>query len=190
MPMHWNLVSDDQVTALQSSEQYLAFSDAYLEAAIGLCSELVRDNAKTTYTRGAVPMFLAFQATELFLKGAILRRDSGSSLASSHKIEPLLNRYRKLYPSKKFAFSNLFSVVEPDLSGLAVEVVNKYRKEKLEHEKKNPNDQRYRYPQNKSGQPWAGTAGFEANLFLKDLQQLRREIDAIVSALGEEEQPT
>ena len=183
--MHWHLVSDDEVTSLQIPEQFLAFADAYLEAAIRLCHTLAEENSETTYTQGAVVLFLALQATELFLKGAILRKDPGSSLASSHKIVPLINRYRKLYPAKKFAFSSLFIADEPDLSGVDAEIVRQYQEEKREHDKRNPEDQRYRYPRNRWNEPWAGSSGFEANLFLRDLQQFKGEFDAIVTAIDE-----
>lgn len=51
--MIWNLLSDDEVRLLDLSDQFLAFSQAYLDSAIHLCSMLVNDNSKTTYERSA-----------------------------------------------------------------------------------------------------------------------------------------
>ncbi len=179
--MIWNLVSVDEVRLLDLSDQFLAFSQAYLDSAIHLCSMLVKDNSKTTYERGAVVMFLALQATELFLKGAILKKDRTSSLSSRHEIEPLFNRYKKLYPAMKYSINVLFHTEEPDLTGVDPEIIKQYKAEKDKYEKKYPEHQRYRYPVNNELEPFGGSAGFEANLFLIDLKKFKEEVIAITA---------
>ncbi len=181
--MFWKLVSDDEVRSLELSDQFFSFSKAYLESAIHLCSMLVNDNSKTTYERGAVVLFLALQATELFLKGAILKKDPKSSLSSRHEIEPLINRYKKLYPAMKYSINVLFKIYDPDLTGVDPDVKNQYKKERDIFEKRHPVHQRYRYPVNSALEPFGGSVGFEANLFLIDLIKFKEEIEAITAEL-------
>lgn len=177
--MHWNLVTNDELRGLNIPEQFLAFSEAYVEAAILLCEELVRNNAETTYVRGPVPLFLTHHATEPFLNAAILATDPESSLRNNHDIKKLLQRYKNLYPGSIFAFEAPFIADDPDLKDMEPELVREYFKWKEGFEKQYPENQRYRYPLNRQRQPFVGAYGFEANLFLARLHVLKEKMEAI-----------
>lgn len=173
--MKWNMLVDSEVLALSVPEQFMEFSDAYMDSACRLCTVLALSTRKATYSRGSVVLYLAFHATELFLKGAILHKSPNENISSSHDVGTLYNRYRKLYPKKKYEIGLLFRSEEPDYSGLEPDIVKTLKIEIQQLEKSNPNDQRYRYPQNKKGIPWDGVHGFEAFSFLNELKRVRSE---------------
>jgi len=177
--MVWNMLSDSEIVNFFVPEQFSAFSKAYLDSAIRLCTVLARSTKKATYVRGSVVLYLAFHATELFLKGAILKSVPEENVGTTHNIRNLNNRYKNLYPGKKYRFHLLFTSEEPDFSNVEPDLVKKYKImiEKIEED--NPHDQKYRYPQNKKGQPWSGPNGFEPSSFLRELRQLREQLDDI-----------
>ena len=173
--MKWNMLVDSEVLSMSTPEQFMVFSDAYMDSACRLCAILSRSTKKATYARGTVVLYLAFHATELFLKGAILHKSPNENIGSTHNIEELFNRYTRLYPKKEFSFELLFKSNEPDYSELEPDLVKALKLEINELRKKNPDDQRYRYPKNKKGESWNGVHGFEASSFLVEIKQLREE---------------
>lgn len=177
--MKRNMLVDSEVLSLTVPEQFLAFSDAYLDSAIRLCTLLARSTKKATYVRGSVVLYLAFHATELFLKSAILKKAPKENIGATHKIEILNNRYKKLYPGKRYQFNLLFISEESDLSDIEPDKVKEFKIIIKEIEKGNPPDQQYRYPQNKKGMPWHGVHGFEPSSFLHELKQLREQFNSI-----------
>ena len=116
-------------------------------------------------------------AIELFLKGAILERSQNEQLGS-HDIQALSKRYNNLYQGKKYELQAPFiSRNEADLSDIFdpkyLEEVKSYIKES---KRKNPLDQRHRYPGNKEGQPWDGAVGFEPGSCLVAIKELKVDI--------------
>ena len=174
--MKWSMLSDSEVAHLCVPMQFSAFSDAYLDSAIRLCTVLSRSTRKATYVRGSVVLYLAFHATELFLKGAILKKAPKENVGATHNIGTLNNRYKNLYPGKKYRFNLLFSSEEPDFSNIEPDIVKELKIIIDEIEKANPPDQQYRYPQNKKGVPWHGPHGFEASSFLRVIKHLREQL--------------
>ena len=123
-----------------------------------------------------------FHAIELFLKGAILARNPKEKLIS-HDIQVLSTRYKNLYQGKKYEFHAPFiSRDKVDLSDLYspedIEEVNSFIKKS---ERKNPSDQRYRYPENLDGQPWDGLVGFEPESCLVVIKNLKADIARLTS---------
>jgi len=177
--MKWNMLVDSEVVSLNVSEQFSAFSNAYLDSAIRLCTVLSRSTKKATYARGSVVLYLAFHATELFLKGAILKKAPKDNILTTHNIGNLNNRYKKLYPGKRYQFHLLFTSEEPDFSNTEPDKVKELKITIAEIEKVNPPDQKYRYPQNRKGMPWCGVHGFEPSSFLRELKQLKEQLNDI-----------
>jgi hypothetical protein len=177
--MEWNMLVDSEVVNLAVPEQFSTFSNAYLDSAIRLCTVLARSTKKATYVRGSVVLYLAFHATELFLKGAILKSVPEENVGTTHNIGTLNNRYKNLYPGKKYMFHLLFTSEEPDFSNIEPDKVKEYKIIIEKIEKDYPHDQKYRYPQNKEGQPWSGPNGFEPSSFLRELKQLREQLNDI-----------
>ena len=177
--MKWNMLVDSDVLSLSIPEQYMEFSNAYMDSACRLCTVLARSTRKATYVRGSVVMYLAFHATELFLKGAILHKKPNENIGSCHNIETLFNRYKKLYPKKKYIFDPLFKSEDPDFSGIEPDQVKKLKLKIQKLKKDNPNDQRYRYPEKKDKQPWDDLQGFEASSSLVELKKNRSGLSSI-----------
>lgn len=171
------MVVESDLTPLSTPLQFLSFSDAFLDSASRLCTVLKRSPRKSNYARGSVVLYLMFHAIELFLKGAILERKPNENL-KHHDIQGLSNRYKKLYPGKKYELHGPFiSRDEANLRDLFspkdLEEVKIYIKKR---ERKNPSDQRYRYPKNPEGQRWDGLVGFEPESCLVEIKKLKANI--------------
>ena len=147
---HWNMLVPAPAA---SSEQFAAYALAYLDSAQRLCDLLARSHLKATYERGAVVLFLAAHAVELFLKGAIVRKSPNERF--SHDLEHLARRYRALYPAKKFRLEIPFSTELPP--GMTAE---EKRQIMATH---TPPGELYRYPIDKKYKPWLGAYGIEPN---------------------------
>ncbi len=174
------LVCESDLASLSIPMQFLSFSNAYLDSALRLCAVLKRSPRKSNYARGSVVLYLMFHAIELFLKGAILERKPKENLRS-HDIQVLSKRYNKLYPGMKYEFHGPFiSRDEADLSDLLSPEIIEARKIYI---KKNPSDQRYRYPENPEGQPWGGLVGFEPESCLVVIKNLKADIARLTSLI-------
>lgn len=121
------MLVDSEVLSVSVPERYMEFSDAYMDSACRLCTVLARSTRKATYVRGSVVMYLAFHATELFLKGAILHKKSDENVNSTHNVETLFNRYIKLYPKKEYKFDLLFRSEDPDHLGVEPDLVKELK---------------------------------------------------------------
>ncbi|TKB64974.1 MAG: hypothetical protein E8D47_09800 [Nitrospira sp.] len=182
--MTWRLVTESDLASFSVPRQFLSFSDAYLDSASRLCTVLKRSPRKSNYARGSVVLYLTFHAIELFLKGTILERNPEEKLIN-HDIQVLSNRYYNLYRGRKYKFHvpfisrekvDLGEIFDPEI----VEDVKVYIKES---EKKNPLDQRHRYPRNLKGQPWRGSVGFEPGSFLFVIKKLKADIARLTNLI-------
>ena len=174
------LVCESDLVSLSIPMQFLSFSNAFLDSASRLCTVLKRSPRKSNYARGSVVLYLMFHAIELFLKGAILERKPNENL-THHDIQGLSNRYKKLYPGKKYELHGPFiSRDEANLRDLLSPEILEARKI---HIKKNPSDQRYRYPKNPEGQRWDGLVGFEPESCLVVIKNLKADIARLTSLI-------
>jgi hypothetical protein len=105
------MVGSWQIDNLPIPFQFMAFADAYLDSASRLCKVLSRSTRKRSYPRGAVVLFLAYHAVELFLKAAIVHKYPKEGL--HHNVEQLYNRYRALYPGRRYEFDLPFKTEYP-----------------------------------------------------------------------------
>jgi len=171
------MVAESDLASLSIPRQFLSFSDAYLDSASRLCTVLKRSTRKSNYARGSVVLYLTFHAIELFLKGAILEREPNEKL-TNHDIQDLSNRYHNLYQGKKYKFHAPFiSRKKVDLRSIfGPEIIEEVKIYIEESEKKNPLDQRHRYPRNLEGKPWRGSVGFEPGSCLVDIKKLKADI--------------
>lgn len=169
-PKHWNLLMSREVDSL--SQSFFSYSIAYLTSAEHLCSLLARSYRRATFERGAVVLFLARHAVELFFKGAIVRKSPGEKY--DHDLDRLQNRYYKLYPGKVYVLKIPFGA---NFTGMSEEemIAAKARVPPL--------DQRFRYPSDRFGKVWPETWGFEANSFLVELKALKTSLDKVVMAI-------
>ena len=178
------MVTESDLASFSVPRQFLSFSDAYLDSASRLCTILKRSPRKSNYVRGSVVLYLTFHAIELFLKGAILERNPGERLIN-HDIQVLSNRYKNLYRGRKYEFHAPFiSREKVDLSEIFdPEIVEEVKAYIEESEKKNPLDQRHRYPRNLEGQPWHGSVGFEPESFLFVIKKLKADIARLTNLI-------
>ncbi len=165
---HWNMLVPPPAAF---SEQFAAYAVAYLDSAQRLCDLLARSHRKATYERGAVVLFLAAHAVELFLKGAIVHKAPNERF--SHDLEHLIRRYHALFPGKKFRLEVPFTTGLP--SGMTVE--EKRRVKKLVA----PPGELYRYPIDKAYKPWSGAYGIEPSSLSRELAKLRSRLEELLN---------
>lgn len=169
---HWNLLVPNRVADLPPAAQFAAYAIAYLDSAQRLCTVLAHSHKKASFERGAVVLYLAAHAVELFLKGAILRKSPKERF--SHDLEHLHSRYETLYPGKHYHLEIPFKSNYPP----GISSVEKSNMKALSP----PTDQLYRYPSDKEGKSWFGVYSFEAGSFQEELNALRQKFDSLLSA--------
>ena len=165
---HWNLLVP---APGPFSQQFAAYAIAYLDSAQRLCDLLARSHRKATFQRGAVVLFLAAHAVELFLKGAIVRKSPDERF--SHDLDHLVRRYHALYPHKKFRLEIPFGSEFP-----AEMTAEEKRQAKALIEAPS---ELYRYPIDKKYKPRAGAYGIEPNSLARDLAKLRVRLEELQS---------
>lgn len=171
--MNYRMLGSWQIDNLPIPFQFLAFADAYLDSAARLCRVLSRSTRKRSYPRGAVVLFLAYHAVELFLKAAILHKDPKEAL--HHNIEQLHNRYRILYPGKRYEFNIPFKT----------EYIGFEPSEIAEKKRSTPTqDKISRYPSNKKGEGWNGIFAFEPHSFQSLIERLQGDFARLKSCKG------
>jgi len=155
----WHMVTNSRLLSVPPPQQLESLALAYLESAQSLCDALADDPKNATFEKGAVVLYLSAHAVELFLKGAILRKAPNETF--SHDLEHIHNRYRALFPAKRFALTSMpFSSEYPG--------VTKQEIAKVKRENPDPSEM-YRYPVSKTGEPWEAALGFEASSFSRSL---------------------
>ena len=157
--------------------QLLVFAEANLDSALVLCDRLSAEPEDATFAHGAVVMSLAFHSLELFFKAGILKLHPQEQFhgRSGHDMEALSKRFFRLYPKKEFQFDVPFGSEPVDVvGGLTNEELVALRAFIEQRKRQVPEDQRNRYPIDVEGKPWQeANFSFEANMFLKSLQELR-----------------
>lgn len=167
---NWNLLTTNRLAELTSPDQLAAFAMAYLESAEILCLHLAQEYSSATYEKGSAVLYLAQHAIELFLKGAIARIKPDEKF--SHGVESIYQRYKNLYPAKRFHFDLGFTT---NYQGFSKKEIQQIRKSVP------PIDQLFRYPFNKEGQPWPGLYAFEANSFCIELAEIRTSFNRLLN---------
>jgi HEPN domain-containing protein len=165
---HWNMLVP---TPAAFPEQFSAYAIAYLDAAERLCQLLARSYRKATYERGAVVLFLAAHAVELFLKGAIVRRKPNERF--SHDLGHLVRRYHALYSAKRFRLEIPFTT---ELTATKLSLTKRNAKRPTA-----PPGELYRYPIDKQYEPWRGAYGIEANSLARELTKLRLRFEELLN---------
>lgn len=175
--MTWHMLHSSDLQCKSVPEQFFSFADANLESASVLCERLCIEADHATYAHGAVIISLTFHSVELYLKAAILRKNSDEK-CNGHDLDQLKNRYSDLYPGTNCDFDILFSSQAPDLHDLETqiseELAHAFRLSK-EKAREVPEYQLHRYPINKKGMPWAAVLGFEPKSFFCEIQRLKND---------------
>lgn len=148
-------------------EHFRDLAYAYMDAAERLCREMTRGSWPSTYHRGQVTLWLAFHATELFLKGCIWKA-SPNLVKNKHSLGELLLAFSSAFPGITFQvpFGPEPMPADWELMEFALKA------DATLH-------QQLRYPVDTSGLPWKGLRAFSADLFLAELERLRVEFSRI-----------
>lgn len=156
--------SDDEIP-----EHFRLLALTFLDAAETLCKQLSDGSWAPNYRKGQVCMWLAFHATELFLKGCI-RSVSPSYSKNTHSLTELQLTFSSLFPAICFEppFGSEPMPADPVLMEMAL------KSDATLHEQ-------LRYPTNRSGSPWGGVRAFTPDLFLAELKELRANIERVSS---------
>ena len=97
MPLHIKKeVAKDEVPV-----EFIRLAFAHLESSEKLNSLMSAGTWTSSFQKGRVVHWLAFHATELFLKGCILQTSPGSSF-KGHSLASLLKKLKKLRPDINF----------------------------------------------------------------------------------------
>ena len=157
--------------ASEAREHLRVLAIAYLDASEQLCQDMIGGSWTPSFDRGLPVLWLAFHATELFLKACIgpvaLRQ-----LENPHSLTELQLAFTARYPDLSFEppFGCEPMPSDPVLMDMAL------KSDATLH-------QQLRYPTDKKGQPWGGIRAFTPALFLASLERLRSDFERIGSVV-------
>ena len=142
-------------------DELYRLSDAYLDAAANLNSQIVHGSWESSIHRGQVVLFLAFHAVELCLKGCI-KTLQPSANPGHHTLPKLAQQLNVLVPGLDYRVPFASQALPPD---------PKVRAMAEEHDR--VANQQLRYPVDNEGSPWGGTFGYSAKLLEGTLEDIR-----------------
>lgn len=146
-------------------EEYIRLSFAYLESAERLNSEIESSLWCGNFHRGQVVLWLSFQATELFLKGCILKLSS-SEKVQGHILPVLASRLNELMPELNFQVPFKSLALPTDEAGFTWEK----KQDRVTHES-------LKYPTDHNSQPWQGLRMYSPTQFGETLRALRAQVE-------------
>jgi hypothetical protein len=192
--MFLNTVTNANIQYLQEPEQMFAYADAYRSAAAAMCGQMTAEATHYTWPNAVVILMLAAHAVELFLKGALLKRNPAANVRQTHNIGVLSAKYRLQFPEPSFEWDIPFSFGLPEAEWIelmkelvprATEVEAKGMREEMRKRlsaRPSPSVL-YRYPTDNSGTAWSGDEGFEPHSFLTLLDHVEKDFKRIKSHL-------
>lgn len=171
------MITDADLRELAVPEKLFAYADAYLAASRALCEKMETQGESSAWQNAAVVLMLAAHSVELFLKGAILSRDSKADVwCRKHYLDKLAEDYRRHFPEPEFEWDIPFQAEFPE--GLAEAEV-----EALKKQSPAPSIL-YRYPVSLGGHEWRGIYGFEPVSFLVVLGDVQNAFERIKRQLA------
>ena len=135
---------------------------------------------------------LAAHAVELFLKGAVLKRNPSANFKDyGHSMDDLSTDYRSLYPEPSFKWDIPFSsgLTEEEWMTLMRDLfpgLTEAEMARIKGVKEATPDPSilYRYPVQKGGGEWPGLYGFEPHSFLLLLGRIESDFARIKSQMA------
>lgn len=157
------MVVDSELLGLSVPARFFAYAEAYGNGAKSITETMATDDAHVNWPNAAVVLMLSAHAVELFLKGALFRKDPAADL-KNHNLDKLHDLYCQTYAGKEHAFIMPFKTEYLGMSEAEIEVMKK---------RKSPMPSvLYRYPTENGTTEWGGAYGFEASSFLPVIEQL------------------
>lgn len=169
---------EPEYEASNAREQLRSLAVAYLDASERLCQDMGSGSWAPSFHRGQSVLWLAFHATELFLK-ACVSPISPKQLENPHSLGELLLLFTSKFPELPFEppFGSEPMPADPVLIHMA------FKSDATLH-------QQLRYPTDRKGQPWGGIRAFTPILFLATLERLRSDFARIGSVVFTEDEKT
>jgi hypothetical protein len=147
--------------------EFIKLALSHLQAAEQLNLLMSERHWPSNYYRGQAVLLLVFHATELFLKGFILKLDPNSKV-SGHSLAKLTKTLKRLAPEVEF---------DPPFK---VEALAPYPERVRQAEK---NEARFhevlRYPIDSNGIPWPGVRGFSASSCKRFLARVQADCERV-----------
>ncbi len=162
-----------ELTGYNKHTNFFQFCHAYINSAYTYAKQIADESRKPSYPESCVIQFLAYHATELFLKGGILK-SSPSGVPASHNIYELYDQYQSYYAHTEASFDMPFKV----------EYLGEDRektKEKSIHNE--PGHLLFRYPINRNGDDWKTLVGFTLYDYIKLIENLKNNFIILEGAL-------
>lgn len=158
--------------ANQTREHWRALAVAYLDASERLCQDMVNGSWPPSYDHGQPALWLAFHATEVFLK-ACINPIPRKQIDNLHSLGELLVVFNSKFPS--LTFDPPFGIepmrADPSIINMAIEHDGSLH-------------QQLRYPVDNKNAPWPpADRGFSPTLFLGELQRLRSDFERVSNAV-------
>ena len=180
--------------AIAGYNQLFSYADAYRNASAVMCQKMMSHTISRTWPNAVVVLMLAAHATELFLKSALLTRDSATNVWDYyHGVDDFSAEYELQFPEPQFKweipFTSGFSEAErlawvTDLQPCLTDVKLK----ELRLATPAPSTL-YRYPTDNEGRVWHALYGFKPQSCLLLLSQVESDFDRIISHLDLDTSP-
>lgn len=167
------MVGNWEIEHLTKSQNFITHAYSYLNAARTVCMHMESDEEHLTWPNASVALMLTAHSVELFLKGAILKKNP-EAILESHDLEKLKAEYVRNYKGEQFEWDIPFQV---DMSLLSDE------EEKLVRGDLPPPSIQYRYPAPIVGEDWPGIQGFTLMEFRGMLVGLEDDYQRIESCI-------
>lgn len=176
--MNLRTVSYSDIQGLPLHEQMFAYADGYRSAAVAHCRQMIKAPTFFTWPNASAVLMLTAHAIELFLKGAILKRNPAAKkrVLNHHSIDALARDYELSYPEQSFNWDFPFKGCGKYPKGFTKEQVKEI--ETLKKLIRCPSIL-YRYPADKDGKEWRAILGFEPRSFQFTLKELKADFRRI-----------
>lgn len=184
-----NMLTHSDIMHLPVPDRLLDYAYAYRSSSSVLCEKFESSHDVTfhTWPHAAVVLMLAVHAVELFLKGALLKRNV-NVWSFKHSIDKLAAKYRETFQEEpSFTWDIPFASTLTEIEWIAQ--MKQLNPDLNEAELKGmisatPDPSiLYRYPVDKVGKDWPGLYGFNPLEFSQILSQLECDFDRIRSQL-------
>ena len=168
-----HMIGNWEIAHVSEPQRFVLYAHAYLNSALLSCEQMAADEAQGTWPNATVVLMLAAHSVELFLKGAILRRETHAKVGD-HRIVLLTEKYQQLYPEPAFEFDVPFRTEYPSISEAEIQALKKTEPVP---------SILFQYPVRKPGVEWQGIHAFEVDGFLGILSNLRSSYERIGKAI-------
>ncbi len=185
------MLTYSEIGHLTVPEQLFVYANGYRSSAAVLCAKFESGDDVTfcTWPNAVVVLMLAAHAVELFLKGALLKRNVDVR-SYQHSIDKLAAKYRDTFqkePSLRWEIPFASTLTKTEWMALMKQLNPDITNAELKNLISGIPDPSilYRYPVNKCGKKWRGLYGFYPPEFSQTLSQVECDFDRIRSHLNQ-----